>query len=180
MAPYGLRNEHPFDILGSRSADSMDTTMRLHAVVAAAILLGSSAYALEPGQYPSCKQAGLEYSEGATICECPSLKAVAGFATGGPPGLVVSGRLQCRSGAWLATDAKCVELTGASQYMVDEHRKLYELYCPRQNTAEEINSTITKATPTQGTLVLSSICRRFGVPPAACAAVLEAISASQK
>jgi hypothetical protein len=155
--------------------------MRPHAIVAAAVILGPhSAYALEPGQYPPCKQAGLEYTEGATICECPSLKAEAGHATGGPPGLVVSGRLQCRSGAWVATDTKCVELTGRSEHLVDEHRKLYELYCPRQNTAEEMNSMITKATPTQGILVLSSICRRFGVPPAACAAVLEAISAYQK
>jgi hypothetical protein len=155
--------------------------MRLLAVVAAAMMLGPhSAYALEPGQYPPCKQTGLEYAEGATMCECPSLKAEAGHATGGPPGFVVSTRLQRRSGAWVATDAKCVELTGRSEYLVDEHRKLYELYCPPQKTAEELSSMITKATPTQGILVLSSICRRFGVPPAACAAVLEAISASQK
>jgi hypothetical protein len=155
--------------------------MRLHVVVAAAMMLGAhSAYALEPGQYPPCKQAGLEYTDGATICECPSLKAEVGYATGGPSGSVVSRRLQCQKGSWVATDAKCADLTGASQHLPDEHRKLHEMYCPRQNTAEELSSTMTKATPTQGTVVLSSICRRFGVPPAACAAVLEAISASQK
>lgn len=80
----------------------------------------------------------------------------------------------------MATDAKCADVTGAAAYMTDEHRKLYDLYCPRQNTAEELSSTITKATPTQGVVVLSSICRRFSVPPAACAAVLESITASQK
>jgi hypothetical protein len=121
--------------------------MRLNAVVIAAIIFGPhAAYALEPEQHPLCKQAGLEYSEGATICECPSLKAEAGHATGGPPGLAVSRRLQCRSGTWVVPEEKCAELTGRSEYMIDEHRKLYEIYCPRPNTAEEVGSMITKAT----------------------------------
>jgi hypothetical protein len=143
------------------------------------MILGTQS-ALEPGQYPPCKQAGLEYTEGATICECPSLKTEVGYATGGPSGSVVSRRLQCQKGSWVATDAKCADVTGAAAYMTDEHRKLYDLYCPRQNTAEELSSTITKVTPTLGVVVLSSICRRFGVPPAACAVVLESITASQK
>jgi hypothetical protein len=155
--------------------------MRPHVFVLVAITLSfQSAFALENGQNPSCKQAGTEYTEGATMCECPSLKAVAGFATGGPQGTVTSRRMQCRSGAWVTTDANCVELTGRSEFLIDEHRKLYELYCPRQNTVEETNSMIAKATTTQGVVILSSICRRFGIPPAACAAVLEGISASQK
>jgi hypothetical protein len=155
--------------------------MRLHAALIAATLLAPlSAYGLEPGQYPACKQAGIEFTDGATMCECPSLKAEAGFATGGPQGLVTSRRMQCTKGAWVATDATCVELKGRSEYLIEEHKKLYQLYCPRQSSAEETSAMIAKATPTQGVMLLTSICRRFSIPPAACSAVIEIVSASQK
>jgi hypothetical protein len=133
--------ERPYielSIYSAHAQPTLETSMRLHAIVAATVILGPhSAYALEPGQYPPCKQAGLEYTEGATICECPSLKAEAGHATGGPPGLVVSGRLQCRSGAWVATDTKCVELTGRSEYLVDDALSTWSM-----SIANSTNSTV--------------------------------------
>ena len=149
--------------------------MRLNLILAAAVMLGPHvAYGLEPGQHSPCKQAGLEYGDGATMCECPSLRAE------GESGLVVSWRLQCQGGMWVATNQKCADVTGGSAHLIDEHRRLSELYCPRQNTAEEVSSSLAKATPSEGIVVLSSVCRRFSVPPAACAAVIEAIAASQR
>lgn len=157
----------------------LEMPMRLAILLSALFVLSAPAKAAELSS-PSCKFGSLEYGEGATMCECPSLKAEAGFATGGPPGTVTSRRLICKKGAWTESGSNCVELTGASQYMTDEHRKLDQLYCPRLGTIEEMSSALAKATPAQGVLVLSSVCRRFGVPPAACAAAIEAIVASQK
>ena len=56
--------------------------MRLYAAIAFATLCAPHvAVALDLRQHPPCKQGGAEYSSGATICECPSIKAVAGFAS---------------------------------------------------------------------------------------------------
>ena len=164
----------------SRDQLILRIAMRLHVALASTVLFAScSAYALEPGQFPRCKFAGLEYTGGATICECPSLKAEAGYASGGPPGSVASRRLQCKEGIWVATDVKCAEVSGRSEYMITEHRKLYNLFCPA-NSVEKTNSIIARASRSEGILFLSSICRRFGVPSSACSAVLQVISDSQK
>jgi hypothetical protein len=103
--------------------------MRRNGIITLAVMLCiPAANALEPGPFTPCKQAGFEYSEGATICECPSLKAQGGYGTGG---VVQSRRLQCQNGKWVVGDEKCAELTGGADYVIGEHRKLYDLYCPR-------------------------------------------------
>lgn len=54
--------------------------MRLYSAIALAIIFAShGALALEPGQYPPCKQAGVEYSEGATIWSYRQFVAASAF-----------------------------------------------------------------------------------------------------
>jgi hypothetical protein len=154
--------------------------MRMHVLLAATFLWGASAAdALEPGQHPPCKHGGVEYSDGATICECPTIKAVVGYATGGPDGSVTSRRLECKMGAWVATEPNCAELTGGSAYMIEEHKKLQDMYCPRPGFADQASNYIDRASPTEGLVILSPLCRRFAIPSAVCAAAIEAISKSQ-
>jgi hypothetical protein len=152
--------------------------MRAYSILAMMVLVPlTTAHGLEPGQYPPCKHASLEYSVGATICECPSLKAAGGIATGGPPSSVTSRRLVCKTGVWVPDTANCVELSySGSGHAAGDHKKLHEMYCPRASFAEQASGYIENATPSQGVMILAPLCRRFSIPASACAAAIEAIS----
>lgn len=132
-------------------------------------------------QQDACRNAGMEYSNGATMCECPSLVGAAGHATGGSA-KVVSRRLECKNGDWVASDMNCVELNYAtsSANAPGEHQRLHTMYCPRAGIAEDPEKFFEKASPSQGLVALTAICRRFSVPPAACSAVIQAVSSTTK
>jgi hypothetical protein len=127
----------------------------------------------------ACKNAGVEYTEGATICECPTVKGEAGHATGGPMGSVTSRRLVCKAGSWQFAGTNCAEVTAGAGYIFAEHKKFQEMYCPRPGFAEQANGYIERALPSQGLAILSPLCRRFAISPQVCAAAIEAISASK-
>jgi hypothetical protein len=135
-----------------------------------------SATAEGVGGYPPCKNAGLEYTEGATMCECPTIKAVVGYATGSPPGSVISRRLTCTKGSWVSANENCAEITGGSAFMSEHHKKLQDMYCPRSNFAEQAAGYIEKATASQGLVIVGSLCKRFAIPPGVCSGAIEAIS----
>jgi hypothetical protein len=128
-----------------------------------------------------CKSADKDYSSGATMCECPSLTGEGGLVTGGNA-KVISRRLECNDGKWVATEAKCIDLDYArgSASALDDHSKLQGMYCPRASVAEEVAKILESANSTQGVALAVQLCKRFNVPPGVCASLLQAISSAAK
>jgi hypothetical protein len=146
------------------------------------LLASSNAFAAA-----ACDFAGQTYSEGATVCECPSLSGEGGLATGGQA-KVRSRRLACSSEGWKDAGSTCIEITYArsSASALEDFTRFNDQYCPRlpvnygeiqkalkQESAKFID-TAPKATVI---FMLEMICKRFKVE-SSCKVVLDAISGS--
>jgi hypothetical protein len=108
----------------------------------------------------TCKNGGQEYSAGATICECPSLKGDGKPASGGRS-QITSRRLTCdRSGEWKSTDSLCLDVESAGGVGAEDYPKYYNLYCPR------VVMTRSEQSFGPSILALATVSRICGVVPA--------------
>jgi hypothetical protein len=94
------------------------------------LLLSLNLGAIAAAQSVTCKNGVQEYSPGATICECPSLKGDGQLASGGRS-QITSRRLTCdRSGEWKSTDSRCLDIDSPGGVGAEDYPKYYNLYCP--------------------------------------------------
>jgi len=144
--------------------------------IACLFLLLASPRALAEG----CQYAGLAYSVGATVCECPSISAQGGVLTGGAPATVTSRRMECKTTGWAPSGTLCVDLKyGGSGSAPDDFYKLNRQYCPSLTSESEVQRFALTA-PTPSILVaVRGICQRFKLA-ATCEALVTALEAVSK
>jgi len=130
--------------------------------------LSANAYA----QSVTCKNGVDEYSPGATICECPSLK-VDGRMAGRGRTQITSRRLMCeQSGQWKSTDSLCLDIGSRGGVAADDYSKYYNLYCPRiaMESEQSYGPSILSLT------AMSRICRAVPALLGPCKALIFAIA----
>jgi len=100
-----------------------------------------------------CTYLDLEHSAGATICECPAISAVFGYATGGPEATITSRRLVCSTSVgnhgWDDTGTLCLDLKGSSAHAGGEYKTYAALFCPKLTGAapQPVDSDASAALP---------------------------------
>lgn len=141
----------------------------------ASLLSGASVTA--EAQQTTCKNAGLDYGVGASICECPTLTSQ------GKTGQILSRRMVCgKNGEWSSVDkdTPCVAIDQSATSAAADFRKFQEMYCPRPATAEQTERAFETASNVQVLAALSAICRRFPAAAAQCAALIASVVAGGK
>jgi hypothetical protein len=133
----------------------------------------------------TCDYAGQSYSVGATICECPGLKAE-NLNWQREQGHITSRRLACSPGqTWTDTNTMCLDAqmtTGTEK----TYAQYIAHYCPRlpinfaeieKAISQETGRLIEKAPKSTIVSMLEGICRRLRLD-APCKALIEAASSS--
>ncbi|MEY9885803.1 hypothetical protein ACVIHC_001833 [Bradyrhizobium diazoefficiens] len=118
-------------------------------------------------QQKSCEYAGQSFSVGATICECPSVKAQ-NVDWQGDNSHITSRRLICNADqTWGDSNTHCIDMT--TQYTSKLYDKHMQHFCPRLpvNFAEiqkavdqETAKFVEKAPKSTLVTMLEGICRR--------------------
>lgn len=99
------------------------------------IFLSLSLTPAAEAQSLTCKSRTLEYSAGATICECPSLRGDGRLAAGSQA-QISSQRLMCGpTGEWKSTGTLCLDIQSSSGIAAEDYAKYYDLYCPQTAVA---------------------------------------------
>lgn len=140
-------------------------------------LLSLSLSAIAQAQPVTCKNGAQEYSAGATICECPSLKGDGRLASGGRS-QIIGRRLMCdKSGEWKSADSLCLDIVSSGGVAAEDYPKYYELYCPRAVVGKSAEQTEQLFTPNIQILsTMSRMCRRLPALVGPCKALIFAIA----
>jgi hypothetical protein len=121
----------------------------------------------------TCKSRTLEYSAGATICECPSLTGDGRLAAGSQA-QISSQRLMCGpTGEWKSTGTLCLDVQSSGGIAAEDYAKFYNLYCPRTAvaTSDELDARTGQILAT-----LTPMCRPLGRWAGGCRAFLFGIA----
>jgi hypothetical protein len=134
---------------------------------------------------PKCDYAGQSYSVGATVCECPGLKAE-NLNWTGETASIFSRRLACNpQGAWEDYKSPCID-TKMGADALKTYNRWMDQYCPRLPVnAAEIQKAISQETTKyidaarNGAidLMVETICKRYRIE-APCKLMLDAINGS--
>ncbi len=154
-------------------------THRLIGVAALSIGLLTSAASAQA----ACDYAGQAYSVGATVCECPGIKAE-NLNWQREQGQITSRRLVCSpGGTWDDAKTMCVDIS-LNTTTAETYNRLVEQYCPRlpvnyaelqKAIAEETMKYIDAAPKGAIVSTVETICKRYRIE-APCKSVLDAIN----
>jgi hypothetical protein len=142
-----------------------------------AIVLAIAACPFASAQQLTCKSLGQEFSAGATICECPSMKGSGRTASGGRT-QTTSRRLVCTpTGEWKVDETFCLDVVADGGTAADDFPKFHDLFCPRPATAlaEQTEKFFETAPNAQVLAAIRGICRRFPALATTCKSLVEVL-----